>query len=135
MNLLLDTHILIWALLQTDRLSQEVRAYLENPENRIFYSVLSVWEVAIKCKTRKTPMAFSEEDILKICKEAGYTELPLNDDHIRYLRNLQRKEGTQPHKDPFDMMLICQAAVTEDMSLLTHDHLLEGYQDVPVISV
>ena len=135
MNLLLDTHVLIWTLLQKDCLSKEAKCYLEDPENRIFYSVLSIWEVAIKNKTRKKPMDFSEEEILTACKEAGYTELPLEDDHILYLRNLQRKEGTLPHKDPFDMMLICQAAATEDMSLLTHDHLLEGYRDMPVISV
>ena len=135
MNLLLDTHILIWTLLQRNRLSKEAQCYLEDPENRIFYSVLSIWEVAIKNKTRKKPMDFSEEEILTACKEAGYIRLPLEDEHILHLRSLQRKAEAPPHKDPFDMMLICQAAAMEDMSLLTHDHLLEGYRDAPIISV
>ena len=138
MNLLLDTHILIWALSQNERLSKKAQDYLKNPEHNFYYSIISLWEIAIKNRSSKKPIEFSVEQILQACEEAEYTRIPLEDTHIRYLNRLRRNSDAPPHKDPFDMMLICQAATAgldEEMYLLTHDRLLIGYEDAPIISV
>lgn len=128
MNLLLDTHILIWSLLESQRLSKKALELLQNPENQIFYSIVSIWEIAIKNNTRKKPMNFSAEQILETCAKFGYEKISLEDSHILYLKNLRRKADAPPHKDPFDMMLISQAATKEETALLTHDYLLRDYE-------
>ena len=128
MNLLLDTHVLLWALSDDVHLSEKARKLLENPKNEVYYSIASIWEIQIKCLLRPEEMAFTPEQIVEFCEESEFYQLPLKETHIFYLKNLKRPLNAPPHKDPFDRIMICQASV-EDMLFVTHDHLIPSYNE------
>ncbi len=134
MKLLLDTHILLWALADDTRLPEKARKLLENEENEIYYSLVSLWEIQIKCLAHPSQMAFTAEQVVDYCSEAGFYKLPICAEHIFCLRNLKRSESAPAHKDPFDKILVCQA-MTEDMLFITHDHLIPDYNEPCIYSV
>ena len=131
MRILLDTHIILWALTNDYRLSQKARDIIEAADNEIYYSVISLWEIELKRLLHKREMPLTGTAVSSYCRDAGYIELGLLDAHIFALENLHRQEIAQPHKDPFDKILLCQAK-EEKMRFLTHDKLLLDY-DVPDI--
>ena len=128
MKLLLDTHILLWTLADDVRLSEKARKLFENEENDLYYSIASIWEIQMKCLARPGQMDFTAEQVSHYCKESGFYKLPVNEAHIFYLKELNRIENASPHKDPFDRIMVCQAAV-ENMLFVTHDHLTAGYNE------
>lgn len=134
MNLLLDTHILLWALTDNENLSYKARDLLINPDNEIFYSDISLWEIAIKHQKRPSEFNFDEKIVDYYCQESYFIELPLKKRDIFLLSELNRKSGQKPHNDPFDRLLICQA-ISEELMLLTHDSLIPGYDADCIISV
>ena len=105
-----------------------------DPDNTIYYSTVSVWEVMLKHAKRPNEIPFDEKDFSEGCKDAGFVPLNLSDKHILGVRTLTRQEGTREHNDPFDRLLIAQAKV-ENLSFLTHDELIPGYGEKCVISV
>ena len=134
MRLLLDTHILLWALLDDPKLSKSARELLENEENIICYSILSLWEIELKRLQRPEQMNFNAQTIRDYAHASGYCLLNLREKHIFMLYTLQYSVNAKPHKDPFDRLLICQAK-SENMSLLTHDALLKNYNELCVVSI
>ena len=134
MNLLLDTHVLIWALTDDARLSQKARQLILDPDNAIYYSAASVWEISIKHALHPKEIEFSGKELSDCCREAGYLPLEIRDRHVYSLETLARSKDAQPHKDPFDRMLMAQAKA-ENMSFLTHDSLFSGYDEKCVIQV
>lgn len=88
MRILLDTHIALWAIADTAKLSDEVIKILEKESNEVFYSVASVWEVAIKHKLKPENMPVSEEEFVALCEKTGFTRLPIEADHIFMLKTL-----------------------------------------------
>lgn len=76
MRVLLDTHIALWALADTDKLSGEVIRLLESEKNDVFYSIASVWEVAIKHKLKPEQMPVSEEEFVNLCERPGLFLFP-----------------------------------------------------------
>lgn len=134
MKLLLDTHILLWALSDAAQLPQKVRKLLENEENEIYYSLASLWEIQIKYLAHPGQMSFTAEQVAAYCSESGFYRLPIREEHIFCLRNLKRPESAPPHKDPFDRILICQA-MTDNMLLITHDRLIPVYNEPCICSV
>ena len=134
MNLLLDTHIAIWALNDDNALSAKARELILDPDNTIYYSTVSVWEVLLKHVRRPENIPFDEADFSEGCKEAGFIPLSLSDKHILAVRTLSRPADSREHNDPFDRLLISQAKV-ENMSFLTHDALIPDYQEKCIISV
>lgn len=126
MNILLDTHMIIWALNNSPKLSAKARELILNPENDIFYSIISLWEIEIKHQAKPDALPITAHQISEFCKAAGYKIVSLSENSIFKLSGLQRKPDEPPHKDPFDRMLICQA-IAENMILLTHDTLIAGY--------
>ena len=134
MNLLLDTHIAIWALNDDNALSAKARELILDPDNTIYYSTVSVWEVLLKHVTRPENIPFDEADFSEGCKEAGFIPLSLSDKHILAVRTLSRPADSREHNDPFDRLLISQAKV-ENLSFLTHDALIPDYQEKCIISV
>lgn len=134
MNLLLDTHIAIWALNDDSALSEKARKLILNPDNTIYYSAVSVWEVLLKHARRPERIPFDEADFSEGCREAGFIPLGLDDKHILAVRTLSRPEGLKEHNDPFDRLLLAQAKV-ENLLFLTHDELIPGYGEPCVISV
>ena len=134
MNLLLDTHVLIWTLNEDQRLSEKARELILDPDNAIYYSSVSIWEVAIKHTIHPENVTFTGKELSQYCQEAGFLPVEMRDRHVFALETITRADDAPPHHDPFDRMLIAQAKA-ENMSFLTHDSLLPYYNEKCIISV
>ena len=117
MRVLLDTHLLLWALSQPSKLSPATRKQIVTAE--VYVSAASIWEVSIKSALGK--LAAKASDVLAGIEPAGFTLLPISGEHAAKVAELPML-----HKDPFDRMLVAQASV-EPMLLLTNDEALRGY--------
>ena len=133
MKYLLDTHILIWALDDPEKISDKAKEIIDDEDNKIYYSILSVVEVELKRTTRRNKIFFSGEDILKYCDEAGFIQVPLKVEHIFELKNLTRSENFPPHKDPFDKLMLAQSII-EGMIFITHDKRIVEYDTENIFS-
>ena len=131
-DVLLDTHIIIWAMLNDSRLNDKMLKVILNPENRIFYSIASMWEVQIKYALKKMPISGIE--FMHYCEQSGYHKLPIDDSHICELAGLVRDESAPPHNDPFDRIMLSQAK-SEGFLFLTHDPFFRGYNEACVMEV
>ncbi|HKK56408.1 type II toxin-antitoxin system VapC family toxin [Marinobacter sp.] len=121
MNLLLDTHILLWAAADPAKLSSETTNLISNKDNRLYFSAASIWEVVIKNGLHR-PDFFVDPHILRRgLVDNGYLELPISTQHTLALSHLP-----DIHKDPFDRILVAQAE-TEGFLLLTSDELVAQY--------
>ncbi len=118
MNLLLDTHVLLWALQAPERLSAEARARINDGSKQVFFSAASVWELTIKAFRGKLDLA---PDFLKAAEQTGFSEQSIRNTHGWMVRDLPRIHG-----DPFDRILIAQAQM-ERLTLITRDHLFARY--------
>ena len=134
MKYLLDSHILIWALTESEKLPGEAIRIINNPENEVFYSVASVWEIAIKRNKSPERIPISAEDLVDFCDESHIYPLPITTDHALMVNSLKRSENSPPHHDPFDRIMIAQAKY-EKMQFLTHDSLLMDYNESSVIFI
>ena len=134
MNLLLDTHILIWALNEDPRLPKKAKEVILDEDNTIYYSTVSIWEIAIKHATHPESVQFSGKELARFCHEAGFLPVEMKDRHVFALETITRADGAPPHHDPFDRMLIAQAKA-ENMSFVTHDSLLPFYEEKCIFSV
>jgi PIN domain nuclease of toxin-antitoxin system len=128
MKLLLDTHLLLWAAGDPDRLSKEARQLIETPENELLFSAASLWEVAIKRGLGRPDFKVDTRLLRRGLLDNGYSELPIMSDHVVATENL-----LPIHKDPFDRVLVAQAMV-EGITLLTTDSVVSQYPG-PVRSV
>jgi len=134
MKLLLDTHILLWALADDPRLPVKARKMIENPDNEIYYSIVSPWEVEIKRGAHPKEMPIGAQELVRFCIESGFQRLPVREEHIYFLRTLHRPETAPPHHDPFDRIMVCQCAV-DNLVFLTHDSLIADYDEPCVFAV
>ena len=134
MNLLLDTHILIWALNEDPRLPEKARDFIVDDNNSVYYSTVSIWEIAIKHAIYPDNVEFTGKELARFCREAGYLPLEMRDKHVFTLETITRAKDAPPHHDPFDRMLIAQAK-SENMSFITHDALLPYYEEKCIILV
>jgi PIN domain nuclease of toxin-antitoxin system len=123
MRLLLDTHILLWALTDDPRLSTCVRELLLDPANEAFFSAASVWEIAIKHALRREDMPVPASRAARLFHEAGYEEMPISSAHAAFVETLPTI-----HADPFDRLLVAQA-MSEPLRLVTRDKLVASYSD------
>ncbi len=126
MQLLLDTHVIIWFIEVDPKLSNQARLAIRNPANGIFVSVVSLWEMAIKVNLGKLNLPKSVPDITAELQDMGIYFLPIYEEHAM-------SAGMLPlhHRDPFDRMLIAQAN-WEQLTLVTRDEIFQRY-DVPLI--
>ncbi len=131
-DFLLDTHILLWSLLDDKRVNDRIEEIMFNAENTIYYSIVSMWEVQIKYGVKKIPISGIE--FMHFCEQAGYKKLPVDDTHVVELAGLRRDENAPIHNDPFDRILLSQAKA-EGFSFVTHDPLFRGYNEPCVIEV
>jgi PIN domain nuclease of toxin-antitoxin system len=132
MNIILDTHILLWTLTGSSKLSQKARNIISDGDNIVYYSIASVWEVEIKHSIGK--ISISGEQLADYCKQAGFKPLEIKESHIFRLNTLKRDKTAPKHNDPFDRMILAQAK-TENFKFVTHDTLIAQYQEPCVISV
>lgn len=125
MNLLLDTHIAIWAVEDNPRLSQAARAHLLDPAARVFVSVASLWEIAIKhARHGARQMPMSARQAHTFLQASGFTIEPVSPAHVLMLETLPRH-----HDDPFDRLLVA-TALTEPCRMITHDAQLGAYGEM-----
>lgn len=123
MRLLLDTHVALWAIVDSPRLAEHARNLILDPTNSIYISTASVWEITIKHMLGKGDMPVSGTQAAAHFQAAGYIELPIVNAHVALLETLPPH-----HADPFDRLLIAQA-LAEPLRLLTHDATLKPYSD------
>ncbi len=121
MRYLLDTHILLWAVEDNPKLSKKARSIIEDENNTLVFSVVSIWEVAIKLGTNKVDFNFNPASLRRVLLDAGYEEMPVLGHHVPFISELPNI-----HKDPFDRLLIATAKL-EGMTLLTADGLVSQY--------
>lgn len=122
MNLLLDTHLLLWAAGEPEKLSAEARALLLDPANQPVFSAASLWEIAIKSALGRSDFRVDSRRLWRLLLANGYRELPVTGEHSVAVADLPPL-----HKDPFDRILIAQARV-EGLILLTVDAWVAGYE-------
>lgn len=134
MRILLDTHIALWAIADTAKLSEKVINLLEDESNEVYYSVASVWEVAIKHKIKPEDMPVSEEEFVDLCENTGFIRLSIENKHIFLIKSLSRIKNAPKHKDPFDRMLLAQAKY-EGLKLITNDSQFPYYGESCVLSM
>ncbi len=134
MKILVDTHIALWSVFDSDKLSDKANKILQDENNEFYYSTVSVWELTIKNIIRPDLNIADGAVFTKCCEEVGFKNLPVFNDHVFALKTLERPEEAPKHKDPFDRLLVCQAKV-EGMKFLTHDMLIPYYHEPFVIFV
>ncbi|PKA23064.1 type II toxin-antitoxin system VapC family toxin [Leptospira levettii] len=123
MKFLLDTHTYLWILFEPENLSKKVLKLVENPENALYLSVASIWEMIIKFKIGKLNLQNSPEKIISeslVAIDCNVLEITMA--HTFGLLNLP-----DLHKDPFDRILVCQSNL-EKMPILTKDSLITQYK-------
>lgn len=126
MRYLIDTHILLWHA-ENQKLSPELLEIINNPENIIYVSHVTLWEITIKVSIGKLSLNFNIGEFEKMLKANQFTVLPFNFMSYQHLVSLPFH-----HQDPFDRMLIAQAK-SEKIPLITHDDKIKLY-DLDIIS-
>ncbi len=121
MKLLLDTHLLLWAAGQPNRLSAAARKLIDAPANELLFSAASIWEVAIKRGLGRKDFQADPRLLRRGLLDNGYSELPVLGEHVVVIDSLP-----PIHKDPFDRLLVAQATV-EGITLLTEDTVVAQY--------
>ena len=131
MRVLLDSHIFVWLKIAPENLSDETRAAIVDPDNDVFVSAASAWELWIK-HTKKPIAGFAPvldsgaSGFVTAARESGITLLEITLDHVAAAGGLP-----SIHRDPFDRMLIAQALV-ERLTLVTHDTVFRRYRGLRV---
>ena len=121
MRVLIDTHLLLWAAGDPDRLPTAALTELENPDNLLMFSAASIWEVTIKTGLGRSDFSVDSALLRRGLLDNGYEELPIKSQHAVFVGRLPPL-----HKDPFDRILVAQSVV-EGAALLTSDELVAQY--------
>jgi PIN domain nuclease of toxin-antitoxin system len=125
-KLLLDTHVALWAIADSARLSRRAREFIRDADF-IHVSVVSLWEIAVKRSRRPQSMPVTSADARRHFEDAGYLLVPVLASHAIAIDSLARH-----HTDPFDRMIVVQAMI-EPFRLLTHDRALGQYSDTVIV--
>lgn len=115
-KILIDTHVLIWWLNNPNKLKQHHLDVISNPENIIYVSIASFFEITLKIKIGKLEF---REDFEEVLRDNSFDSLPITFNHLQILKNL----GID-HKDPFDILLVSQA-ISDGLEFLTYDTVLQ----------
>lgn len=122
MKILLDTHIFLWFISGDSRLSTPVREAVQNTDNKVYLSVVSVWEVIVKYQLGKLPLPEQPKTYLPKQRELHQiASLSLHESSVAQLAKMPPL-----HRDPFDRMLICQA-IRNGLTLATVDTAVRAY--------
>lgn len=123
MNILLDTHVALWAITDSPKLPPKARELIQSPRTTVWISVASIWEIAIKHALGRGDMPVSSPDAVRYFRESGYQFIAIEAEHAAAVEELAAH-----HQDPFDRMLVAQALV-EPMRLMTRDPIVALYSD------
>jgi len=122
--LLLDTHILLWAMDTPQRLSADVQEMLANRSQEVYFSAASIWEIAVKAALKKVDFQYHPDEIAETARQTGFIELPVTAAHGARVVDLPHHHG-----DLFDRLLIAQTLLLP-ARFLTADSLLTRYSDL-----
>ena len=120
-GVLVDTHLLLWWALSPEQLEPATRAVLASTDSPVLFSVVSLWEVAIKASLKRPDFHVNAAALRAGLLQEGFRELTIQPDHVLAVEHLP-----WIHRDPFDRLLVTQAA-REGLWLLTTDRNLTGY--------
>jgi len=123
LNLLLDTHVALWAITDSPKLPKMALELIESSKSSVWISAATVWEIAIKHSLGRGDMPVSSQDALRYFRDSGYGFLPVEPEHATAVEDLPAH-----HADPFDRILVAQALV-EPMRLITHDAIVARYSN------
>ena len=126
MDYILDTHVLLWSMFESVKLSQSAQEILVDRKSRRFISISSMWEIAIKNRIGKLPLPNGLADVFSTVEKRGYGVLDIDQQHIEIYNTLPLL-----HRDPFDGIIVATAFL-ENMTIITADENIQKY-DVPWI--
>ncbi|WP_228282623.1 type II toxin-antitoxin system VapC family toxin [Brevibacterium atlanticum] len=126
--LLLDTHLLLWAAYEPEKLSAEANERISDVSTSLMFSAASIWEVSIKSSLARSDFTINPRILRRGLLDNGYRELPITSTHAIAVKDLPAI-----HQDPFDRILVAQAR-TEGLELLTADSKVVAYGE-PVVGV
>lgn len=122
MKILLDTCTFLWSIAEPKKLSKTAKAQLEDPDNEIYFSAISAWEISIQQSLGRLKLPEGNDNYITEQRiRHDFLSLPLEEQPSSYLRRLP-----QHHRDPFDRMLICQA-LYHALTILTPDQEIAKY--------
>jgi len=128
-RLFLDTHIALWAVTNHPNLSDLAKSLISDPENDIFVSAATIWEIAIKHASEKAnAVPMSGKDALETFHDAGYEMLDITPTHVTALETLPML-----HRDPFDRILVAQS-ISIPLRLVTRDAKVAAYSDTIILA-
>jgi PIN domain nuclease of toxin-antitoxin system len=120
---LLDTHVLLWWLIDDARLPKKIRNIIADADNELYFSAAGCWEIAIKAQLGKISLPGRPDRFLSDQLAAnGIKSLPVQSSHALHVFNLPAH-----HRDPFDRMIVSQSQL-EDMPIITSDALISLYE-------
>ena len=124
MKYLMDTHALLWAIFEPEKMSKSARELIEDPQNEVFASIISFWEISLKFSIGKLELINTTPETLpKIAEEMGVEILPIEANEAASFHKLPRKS----HRDPFDRMVAWQA-ISRKMTLISRDREFKQYK-------
>jgi len=126
MNLLVDTHALIWFITDNNKLPINTKKFIESKDNDCYVSIATFWEIGIKNSIGRLDLNSDLQKIFQIIEESGFDILPITTNHI-----LQNADLELYHQDPFDRIIIAQAIV-EKMTIITKDTQFKNY-NIPIV--
>jgi len=127
LNLLLDTPVALWSVADDARLSAYARELISAPQNTVWISAVSIWEISVKNSRGKKLIAVSGRQSLEYFRQSGFRFLPVAPEHSVLVEELP-----DLHQDPFDRLLVAQA-LSEPMRLITHDATVARYSDTIIL--
>lgn len=133
MKYLLDTHVIMWALINDKRVSENIKKVILDQNNQIYYSTVSSWEIEIKHQKIKS-FTLTGKQFCSLCDQNDILNLPIKNNHVIKLKDIINNNENSDHKDPFDKMLLAQSA-EEKMMLITHDKKLLDYDTNNIILI
>ena len=126
MRYLLDTHAVIWYAEDSSEIPKKVIDIIDNPENEIYISAVSLWEIALKVSLGKLDLELPLDEFLTNIRNRDFVFLQIEDEYLNKLLGL-----SFVHKDPFDRLII-SSALAEGLTIITIDENIKKY-DVPYI--
>lgn len=124
MKYLLDTHTLLWVLFEEEKLSENAKVVIKNPDNEVYVSIVSYWEISLKYALGKLELkGITPEELPKKAEEVGIETLEVSEEEASTFYKLPRLK----HKDPFDRLIIWQA-INREITLISKDKPAKEYQ-------
>ncbi|GAA3992216.1 type II toxin-antitoxin system VapC family toxin [Mucilaginibacter dorajii] len=121
MQLLIDTQAILWFQASDDRLSKQAKQLIDDPNNRCYVSIASMWEMAIKVALNKLQIEIGYENLHDYLRASRFDILDINQSHLNKIISLPHHHG-----DPFDRLIISQA-ITENLTIISADQHFKAY--------